>query len=176
MYKPLGGDKMKSLNCNRGRLMTITYKELRERAVGLQKEKEKRIDFIKESAEKLRIDFISSLELENDTWTNIDGYGTDYVSVNYQHGVEPHFEHLNDISKHFVTLNFSTVVNDDPRGGETSSCSVDMASDKFAEELSVKVNGRPSKEFTIKDGDFTEVCKAMKDETYANISRLDDFN
>ena len=154
--------------------MTITYKEMREKALTIQAEKDKRVEFIKSSVEKLVSDYIESLGLENELWTDLDGRNIDYVRMGMASEGGYRF-YIDDITTHHTQLAIFTVVNDDPRGGDEAKCVISLESDKFAESLVVKIHNNPIKQFTVVNGDFTDVCDAIKDSTYANISKLNDF-
>ncbi|KJF76124.1 hypothetical protein UA45_20250 [Morganella morganii] len=166
---------MNTLSNNKGRFMTITYKEMRERALGIQAENDKRIEFLKSGIKKLLSDYVASLELESGTWKNIDGREREYVDVYLNRNEEFIPFQFDDITTYYTTIAFATVVNDDPRGGECASCSFSIESDQSAGSLIIKLRDIRGKEFTITNNDFSEVCNAIKDATYADIARLSDF-
>lgn len=166
---------MKSLNCNRGRFMTITYEKMREKMESIKSERKNRFDFIQKSIRELVEAYKGSLYLPSKTWKGIDDKEYQYVTIGKMIDGKFSDKPIEPIEYHVVNIAIATVVDDTGRGGQSAICELEISTDRFAEELYVHVKGRNGRKVTIIDGDYREACDLIKDVSYSDISGYDDF-
>ncbi|MDE9552772.1 hypothetical protein [Xenorhabdus bovienii] len=141
--------------------MTITYKDIRERKLDIEKERNARISPIYSAASALVDEYKESLELGSDTWADIRGISHPYVVIGIVNE-EGEFQKkpLTEIKlTPECRLNFtiSTVTDDSPEGGDTVLVGVTL----FFDSNHV-VNAKVGNQTIYIRDDRTDVCNVIK--------------
>lgn len=147
--------------------MTITYKEIRERYVQLEKAQEEKRHRVVTEALKLVNAYKESLALENPTWTDIEGKEQSYVMVGYTDDCDFIKKPITSIEPdrlYNLSFDIATVINDSPRGGEIKLVSVSVSIRKGIVGVDMG-----NKYISIIADDWTEVCNLIKDQVFMSI-------
>ncbi|MDE9447361.1 hypothetical protein KKJ04_17605 [Xenorhabdus bovienii] len=136
---------MNAFNYSEGRFMTITYKDIRERKLDVEKERNARISPIFSAASALVNAYKESLELESNTWDNIQGISHEYVMIGIVNEKEEFQQTpLTEIKltpENHLNFTISTVVDDSPKGGDTVLVGVTLFFDNN-QKVNVKVGNQ----------------------------------
>ncbi|MCC8379879.1 hypothetical protein [Xenorhabdus sp. PB30.3] len=166
------GDKMSFFKNNKGKFMTVTYKDMHEKMLSIQNEIQKRDNFLRKIAQKLVKAYEDSLQLESHHWTDIEGRDRPYVLIGDIEEGDFTKKHINDIEVNGNTMKLviATVVDDTPRGGDTAGCEVEISTDKYAEEINIKFQTKKGQQaVVIRGDDWREARDILKDATYSRI-------
>ncbi|MEQ1964351.1 hypothetical protein ABLB69_14520 [Xenorhabdus khoisanae] len=152
--------------------MTVTYKTIRERKITVDEIRKDNINRIYREAADLVEAYKRSLELDNETWIDVQGATRPYVMAGimseyaFEQKAPTSIKLTPDYHLHFV---IATVIDDSPRGGDMALVDVELFID--GNQMTACV-GQPTKIVYIFDGDKAEVCDIIKDNVLMIINNM----
>ena len=161
---------MNSFNCNEGRHMTVTYKDIRERFTQLEKAKEDRRILVTTESMKLADAYYTSLGLENPVWVDVQGTNKPYVIIGSMHGdrfVAESFSTIPLDEDYGINFTLATVVDDSPRGGESKLVNIYL---RIKDGVTTVWVSDAVREISVIDDNWADVCRLIKDKVYMAIS------
>ncbi|CDH22131.1 hypothetical protein KKJ17_19560 [Xenorhabdus bovienii] len=152
--------------------MSVTYKTIRERKINVDERRQANINRIYKEATDLIEAYKHSLELENESWTDVQGAERPYVMVGamseyaFEQKIPTSIKLSSDYRLHFV---IATVIDDSPRGGDTALVNVELFID--GNQMTAHVE-QGHKKIYIFDDDKKEFCDAIKDNVLMIINNV----
>ncbi|MCP9270370.1 hypothetical protein M5U04_20410 [Xenorhabdus sp. XENO-1] len=152
--------------------MTVTYKTIRERKITVNEIRKDNINRIYREATDLVEAYKRSLELDNETWIDVQGATRPYVMAGimseyaFEQKAPTSINLTPDYHLHFV---IATVIDDSPRGGDTALVDVELFID--GNQMTARVE-QGYENIYIFDDDKTEVCDTIKDTVLMIINNM----
>lgn len=154
--------------------MTITYQNMKDKKESFDIEFRNRVSLLSRTAKNIMDAYEESLDLPEKTWRAFTGeYKRYVVAYKNENGKYSELKHIDSIDNNNYPFSIGTVLEASDLGGDMAICDMTLIADRNAEEVTVIIHGKNKKEFTVIDGDLTNICNAIKEATYADISKFE---
>ncbi|EPU3949970.1 hypothetical protein [Klebsiella michiganensis] len=153
--------------------MGITYAEIKKKREDVEAAQIERSNIVYSEAEQLVEQYRKSLGLERETWTDIKGVASPYVSTGYVTGDSFRKSSLLEIDlekDYSFDFEISTVTDDSPRGGSYSVVSIDLRLHDASGTIKVVVNNGKTFLVEEKENKYADVCEEIKLQVLSSLN------
>ncbi|MGE0971144.1 hypothetical protein ACQFN5_16005 [Klebsiella sp. WOUb02] len=153
--------------------MGITYAEIKKKREDVEAAQIERSNIVYSEAEQLVEQYRKSLGLERESWTDIKGVASPYVSTGYVIGEDFRKSRLMEIElerDYGFDFAISTVTDDSPRGGSYSVVNIDLRLYDARGTIKVVVNDDRTFLVEEKENKYADVCEEIKLQVLSSLN------